>query len=325
MRPARAVVTGVVLLFAVSACPFSGPGSASGSPRTLGRLPGGEKILYEHDSAYNHIVVTEDEQGIRCLLFERDGALQSVVKVEDPDYLELPYVRAMLVGLAFCEPAGTIPERVLMVGLGGGTIPRFMRRHFPEMTIHVVEIDPEVVSVAKRFFGFQEDKRLKVFVQDGRKFIENCKKPYDMILLDAYSSENIPYHLATEEFLKAARKAVTPNGIVVANVWSRFSNPLYDSMVCTYQAVFEDLYIFDVEDSGNKIFAALKRPAVLRKELLVGRAERISQERQFPYDLGQVVKYGYRRATGRYFPGEVLKDRREKTQTGGKKAAGAAG
>ena len=132
---------------------------------------------------------------------------------------------------------------MLIVGLGGGSIPGLLRKHYPRMTIDVVDIDPDVVEVAKKFFGFHEDAAMQVYVEDGRRFIEKCKQPYDIIFLDAYGPENIPYDLATKEFLVAVRRAVGPKGVVAGNVWSQSSNSLHDAMLRTYQEAFDDLYV----------------------------------------------------------------------------------
>lgn len=271
------------------------------------------KVLYEKESPYNTILVTEDDQGLRTLWFEKGGARQSVVKVGDPDYIDLPYAQAMPVGLALVEQ----PKRVLIVGLGGGTIPSFLRKHYPQMAIDVVDIDPDVVDVAKRFFGFREDSTMRAHVADGRKFIEQCRGRYDVIFLDAFGSENIPYHLATREFLQAVRRALTPEGVAVGNVWSRRSNRLYDSMVRTYQDVFDEVYILHVEDSGNKIFLAIPRPARIARDDLARRAAAISKQRQFPFDMGRIVTYGYRYLREPDTRGSVLTD--EKKQTGEKR------
>jgi len=207
---------------------------------------GQDKLLFEKQSAYSLIRVTEDSRGLRTLWFDESGVRQSVVKPGDPDHLELPYARSMMAGLAVCPQ----PRRVLIIGLGGGTIPSFLHKHFPQATIHVVDIDPEVVRVAERFFGFRQDDRLRAFVADGRRFIEQVREPYDVIFLDAYSADSVPYHLTTREFLLAVRRAVDARrGVVVGNIWSRVSNPLYDSMVCTYHDVFDVVRVVDVRDA----------------------------------------------------------------------------
>ena len=214
-----------------------------------------ETTLYRKASPYTTIVVTEGEGGLRTLRFGDDDARQSVVKVGDPDHVELQYAQAMPIALAVAPD----PQRVLIVGLGGGTIPSLLRKHYPRLAIDVVDIDPGVVEVAKEFFGFREDAAMHVYVEDGRRYIEKCKRPYDIIFLDAYGSDNIPYDLATKEFLQAVRRAIGPKGVVAGNVWSSRNNPLYDAMVRTYQEVFDDLYVVDAKESGNRILLALPR------------------------------------------------------------------
>jgi len=265
-----------------------------------------QKVLYQKQSPYNTVVVTEDDQGMRTLLFGSEGVRQSVVKVGDPDHLELPYAKAMVSGLALCPE----PKRVLVVGLGGGTIPSFLHKHYPLTRIDVVDIDPVVVEVAKQFFGFGEDATLKAYVQDGRQFIEERPNAYDIIFLDAFGSENIPYHLATREFLEAVRRSITAQGIVLANVWSRDLNPLYDSMVRTYQEVFDEVYILDVRGAGNKILIALPRRLRVAREDLARRAGAISTQKQFRFDMADLVTYGYQHADEKDPRAQVLTDKK---------------
>ena len=122
----------------------------------------GEKVLVTRHSAYQTILITEDRAGLRTLRFGSEGAFQSVVKLGDPRHLELSYARVLPACLAFNQN----PHRVLIVGLGGGTLPRFFHSHFPEMMIDVVEIDQGAVDVAKEHCGFEEDARMRVHV-DG--------------------------------------------------------------------------------------------------------------------------------------------------------------
>lgn len=265
----------------------------------------GETVLYEKASAYSTIVVTEEENGLRALRFGRDGARQSVVKLGDPDYLALPYVQVALVGLALSEE----PGRFLVVGLGGGTLPMFLRKYYPNATIDAVDIDPEVVDVAKKFFGFREDELMSAHIGDGRQFIDKSRRPYDVIFLDAYGSDSIPAHLTTQEFLQAVRRAVTPGGVVVGNLWDRGSNPLYDSMVRTYQEVFDELLILKVRDASNMNLLALPRKQPLSRDKLIQLARNLSATRRFPFDLGDPVKYGYLDARAKIRDGRVLRDR----------------
>jgi len=265
----------------------------------------GETVLYERASTYNTIVVTEEDNGLRTLRFGKDGVRQSVVKLGNPDYLALPYTPVALVGLALSEE----PRRFLVVGLGGGTLPMFLRKHYPNAAIDAVDIDPEVVAVAKRFLGFREDELINAHVGDGRQFIEKSRQPYDVIFLDAFGSNSIPAHLTTQEFLQAARRAVTPGGVVVGNLWGRITNPLYDSMVRTYQEVFDELLILDVRGAENKILLALPRKQPLSRDELMQLARKVSAAKRFPFDLSKPVEYGFLDARAKSQYERVLRDR----------------
>lgn len=247
-----------------------------------------DKILFEKESPYNTVVVVEDDRGLRTLQFERYGARQSVVKVGDPDHIELPYAKTMFAGLALMPD----PQRILIVGLGGGTIPVFLHKHYPKATIDVVDIDPVVVAVAREYFDFREDAKLRAHVADGRKFIEECRKPYDVIFLDAFSADSIPYTLATQEFLKAVRRAASPRGVVLSNIWDRFSNPLYDEMLRTYRSVFDEVCVMEVRASGNRIVVALPRDERIDPKELARRAGRLSREKGFRFNMRPLVEYG---------------------------------
>jgi len=271
-----------------------------------------QKVLFEKQSPYSTVIVTEDDRGLRTLMLERGGVRQSVVKPGDPDHIELAYARVMPAGLALVKA----PGRILIIGLGGGTIPSFLHKHYPRTRIDVVDIDPVVVEAAKKFFDFREDATLRAYVDDGRRFIENCRDPYDVIFLDAFGSESIPYHLATREFLHSVRAALSPKGVVLANVWSSNSNPLYESMVRTYQDVFDGLYICDVFGAGNKILMALPRRVEIKPEEFVQRARAVSRQHNFPFDLGDSVGQGFRKPGKDDVGGEVLRDKKQVKKAG---------
>jgi len=265
-----------------------------------------ETTLCRKTSPFTTIVVTEDDRGLRTLRFGDERARQSVGKPGDPDHVELRYARAMTAALAALDRE---PRRMLIVGLGGGTIPTLLHKHYPETAIDVVDIDPVVAEVAKEYFGFREDALLKVSIDDGRRFIERCRRPYDVIFLDAYGEDSIPYDLATIEFLRAVRRAVKPDGVVAANVWSSQCNPLHDDMLRTYQEAFDDLCLIDVPESGNRIFLALPRKAAFDRDALAGRAARISKEKNLRFDLGEIVALGFQHVQAINAGARVLRDR----------------
>jgi len=264
-----------------------------------------QTLVYEKDSLFGRIIVREDTGGLRSLYFEPGGARQSAAMPGDAEHLELAYTRYALAGLALCDS----PRRILVVGLGGGTLPRFLHWYYPEAMIDAVEIDPEVADVAKRYFGFRADPRMRVHIGDGRTFVESIRRPsYDVIFLDAYGPDSVPPHLSTQEFLQSVRHALLPGGVAVANVWRRARNPLYDAMVRTYEEVFDSLFIVNVEGGVNAILLALPRARRLSRSALAQRARQISAAKRFRFDLGALVDVGFADAPQKRAGARVLRD-----------------
>ncbi|HYC44408.1 MAG TPA: fused MFS/spermidine synthase [Burkholderiales bacterium] len=263
-----------------------------------------ERVLYDKPSKYNNIIVTEDSEGFRVLRFERGGARQSITKPGQPEYLGFAYTKVAFAGLALVEN----PRRMLVVGVGGGTMPMFLRKHYPDATIDAVDIDPDVVQVARDYFGFREDARLKAHVGDGRAFVEGTREPYDVVFLDAFGTRNVPPHLTTIEFMRAVKRAVSPNGIVVWNIWGRGANPLFDAMARTYLEVFDDVYMLDVPGTSNKILLARPQKLALDRLQLVEAARRTASARGFQFDLADITDGQFHHLTRRSVSGRVLRD-----------------
>ena len=248
-----------------------------------------EGLLYEGQTMSGLTKVTQDLHGIRTLRFGKQGTRQSVVKTGDLDYLGLPYARSAMIGLAFIEQL----DRILVLGVGAGNIPMFLRKHYSKAQIDVVDIDPQIIALAKEYFNFLEDDLLHTHAQDGRAFIENVQKPYDLIFLDAYTAAGIPKHLATKEFLLSLKKALKPSGAIIANMWSTPKvNPLYRSMLRTYQDVFQEVYTLRVPTAGNKIVIALPKLRGVPINSIAQRAQQISVQKRLPFDLSEVLQPG---------------------------------
>ena len=263
-----------------------------------------ERIILERKSPYNTIFVSEESGGLRILRFERWGARQTVVKLGDPDHLELPYARVVPIAFVFVEE----PASALVIGLGGGTIPSFLRKRFPNMKIDAVDIDPGVVEVAKSHFGFREDAKMRAHVEDGRRFVEKARERYDLIVLDGFGTDSVPPHLTTREFLQSVRRILTPHGVTIGNIWGREVNTLYDSMVKTYRAVYDDILVIDVPASGNKILIACPWKVDLSHEEQVMRARGVSSRLSLQHDISDVVARNVRAPGDDGVKGRLLTD-----------------
>ena len=272
-----------------------------------------ERLIHQAESQFNEVLlVTEDENGLRTLRFRTNGARQSVVKPGDPDHLAVRYIQAFPVGLLW-QPQ---PQRILIVGLGGGSIAMFLHKHLPEASIDAVELDPAVVAVARSHFGLVTDARLQVHVGDGRAFIEQARPGYDLILLDAYGRDGFPHALATQEFLRAVQRVLSPQGVVLSNVWSRQHNSHYDDMVASYRSLFGFMAVMDLEGVGNKLLIARHQPEPFNRAALISRASALSRRLGLRVGLGPMVRMGLRLPDAQERAGKVLLDSQPPATTG---------
>ena len=134
------------------------------------------------------------------------------------------------------------PARLLMLGLGGGSISTYLGRFLPEATIDVVEIDPAVIGAAKTYFGIKETPRVRYHEGDGRVFLNRHKETYDLILVDAYQGGSVPFHLLTKEFYALLKQHLAPGGAATFNVHD--GTKLYDSTLLTLRAVFPSVHLY---------------------------------------------------------------------------------
>ena len=205
------------------------------------------KTLLQKDTFYHRIRIEEDDEA-RYMYFDR--TLQSAMNLKDPTALRLIYSRYTSLGFAFRPDA----KKMLIVGLGGGSIPKKIQKEFPNIEIDAVEIDPEVIKMAKEFFNVKETNNLHIHAQDGRLFLTRTSTLYDIILLDAYFTDAMPFHLTTKEFFELAQKKLTPNGIIVANLISAVTGPsgrIARAFVRTQRQIFPQAYVFAARRPDN--------------------------------------------------------------------------
>jgi spermidine synthase len=218
---------------------------------SLWTQPAAARIIHQERSLYSTILI--DQQGpIICLQFSvrRDQRNQSCMNQRRPKEMVFVYAQMMMAGLLL-NPE---PERILMLGLGGGTLPMALDELLPQARIDVVEIDPAVIRVAREFFAFAPSPRVDVYAQDGRVFVKRAAQrgeTYDLIMLDAFNGDYIPEHLMTREFLEEVRSLMHEDSVLVANTFS-ISN-LYESESATYAAVFDTFFNMKPDDSGNRV------------------------------------------------------------------------
>jgi spermidine synthase len=206
-----------------------------------------ERVLLERDSSYHRLFVTE-EGHYRWL--RADNIWHTQMDLRDPHGRGLPY--SDYVDLAFLFNPNI--RRVLVIGLGGGTVPKRFVRDYPQVTVDAVEIDPAVIRIAQRYFDVKPGARLRIHEADGRRFLRRTKQQWDMILLDAYYSDTVPFFLTTREFFMIAKERLTPGGVLVNNVVGQASGPrskFFRSVYKTMRETFPQVHAFQVKGSGG--------------------------------------------------------------------------
>jgi spermidine synthase len=158
-----------------------------------------------------------EERGMRVLHLG-SRAIQSAMRITRPWDLELAYTRAMMGFLMF----NPMPQDVLMIGLGGGSLAKFIRKQRPQICITAVEIDPRVIAAARTHFELPpDDATLAVVEADGALYVRQHASSADIILLDGFDSGNQVEALATQTFYAACRRVLRPGGVLVVNLWGR--------------------------------------------------------------------------------------------------------
>jgi spermidine synthase len=226
-------------------------------PPTVGSL------LYEKDSAYHYIQVVQD--GSKTELILNEG--QAIHSVYDSSSLLTggPWDYFML-GSYFRPPLASEPRpsRVAILGLAGGTAAReWTAAYGPSVDITGVEIDPDILAVARRYFHLDEPNVHPV-VQDARYWLATNQGSYDVIAMDAYRQPYIPFHLTTREFFQLASDHLTPGGVVVVNAGRTTTDyRLVDALASTMAAVFPSVFLVDVSSFGNTMIFGASQPTTL--------------------------------------------------------------
>jgi spermidine synthase len=235
------------------------------------------------ESEYNDIYINK-RRGDLTMAFQLKGwdYTESVTNLRDPDDLPLRYSQVMTIAAIYPEE----PKKILMLGLGGGSISTYLGRFMPDVAIDTVEIDRRVIETAKTYFGLRETERVRYLDSDGRVFLNRNKQLYDLILLDAYRGGFVPFHLLTKEFYTLVKQRLTPGGAVAANVHD--GTKLYHSTVKTLGDVFPSL---DLYPSGQgEVIAIATQNAALDKETLAQRAAALQERHNFRFPLPQLLQ-----------------------------------
>jgi spermidine synthase len=154
-------------------------------------------------------------------------------------------------------------RRIAILGLGGGTAARLYTASYPRARIDGVEIDPAVLSVARRYFDMREP-RLSTYAEDARYFLLTHSGRYNVVAVDAFRQPYIPFQLTTREFFRLIRQHLSPSGVVAMNAGHTVNDyRLVNAIAHTMRTVFPSVFIMDVPGTINSVIVASNRPASL--------------------------------------------------------------
>ncbi len=221
-------------------------------------LPLPAAIIFERISPYHHVQVI-DNDGVRLLSF--NGTRETMMSLSNPltghfeytEYFHMPWLWNRDI------------QRVLMMGLGGGSTQRSYQHYYTNVTVDTVDLDPVVVGVARQYFHVTETPQFRIYTNDGRVFLKRTSQKYDVILMDAYTTtrygSSIPPHLTTKEFFTLANEHLTTNGVLAYNVIGQIQGwraNIVGGIYRTLKDVFPQVYLFPAETSMNVVLVATK-------------------------------------------------------------------
>ncbi len=228
-------------------------------PAAIGALGEQFTVRAARDTRYHRMIVADDSDS-RYLRF--DSSFQSGMWLDDPYRTRFLYTDYLDLGIAHRPSA----RNVLFIGLGGGSGPKRVWRDFPKLRLQVVELDPDVVTAAYKWFELPRDPRLAVDVDDGRRWLTRHDGQWDVIVIDAFYADSIPFHLATREFLQLVRQRLAPGGVVVVNIIGAITgeaSKLLRSLTKTYKSSFSTVLLYPVYNGAGDVNPTYTRNVIL--------------------------------------------------------------
>ena len=239
------------------------------------------KTLHRTRGLVHDLIVTR-EGGI-ITLWSADRIRHTVFDSAIPHLPGLEYARNMLAALAFCPQA----QSCLVLGLGGGSIPRMMVTARPQIEVEAVEIDPAVVELATRYFEIGALPRFTIHLEDAAAFLRYCTSRYGIVILDTYVGEKFPNQCATKEFIKDIRRCLLEDGVLAVN-WLNGDSQLRKDLLENLEYIFGQVWQLPGLKSGNLLYFAVTRTTT--RPAIIAAAAAVEAELTFENSLKRLVQ-----------------------------------
>jgi spermidine synthase len=241
-------------------------------------------LIYKTVDDLGEIAVVDDAV-YRSLHFGSEPK-QSSMLLRDPLYLALTYTRAMAATLLF----NTAPKRILLLGLGGGSLAKFLLHYLPDCHIDAVEMRQRVVDVAHSHFKLPDEPRLHVHIGDAGSFVRHGgQEPYDLILIDAFLGDGIARTVCGISFFETCRQFMSENGIFGMNLWNGDFITAREMREDIENSFEGNALHLPVEGKANTVVIAANGPS-LKKRLRGLRDTAAALERQTGLEYGALLK-----------------------------------
>jgi spermidine synthase len=224
-------------------------------------------------------VDVSESGGVRSLHLGSD-TVQSAMRINAPYALELAYSRGMMCFLLFSAKA----KNVLAIGLGGGSVPKYIHQYLPEIITRVIEINPQIIRIARSHFEVPEnDERLQVIEGDGVLHLTENPGSTQVLMIDAFDSHGIPADMCTQEFFDSCAAALKGDGMMVINLWGSDRN--FDVYLQRIEQSFDQrVLILPTGRPGNIVVFGFKRtPSELRWTALRERAKALESTHKIEF------------------------------------------
>ncbi|MBN1566656.1 MAG: fused MFS/spermidine synthase [Acidobacteria bacterium] len=238
------------------------------------------KTLCRTRGLANDLIVTRDRATIT--LWSESGIRLSVFDSGAPHQPGLEYARNMLAALAFCPQA----QSCLVLGLGGGSIPRMLLRAFPQIEVDAVEIDPAVVELAATYFDIRALPRLVIHLEDAAGFLKRCTSRYGIVIVDTYLGDQFPDQCATQEFIGNARRCLLDDGVLAMN-WLNEDTQKRDDLLKKIESIVGPLWRLPCLKSRNILYFAPANKTTRHK--IISAAAAVQPEIPFENSLRQLA------------------------------------
>ncbi|GAB4392711.1 MAG: fused MFS/spermidine synthase [Gammaproteobacteria bacterium] len=209
------------------------------------------KLVYRKQTPW-HLIEVRENQNLRWLHFG-SNKYQSAMDKQYPTRLLLDYMPIMMAGLHFIPP----PNEILLLGLGGGALVRYLLAKLPACHLTVVELNPDVIDVAYQYFALpRHSPQLTIIAADAEHYLKQTKQLFDLILVDIFGADKLPAFCQDQRFYQNGRRILAPNGLLITNLLCHQAKQLYQ-VVNQIRLAFakQTLYIQVPQQTNHLVFA----------------------------------------------------------------------